>query len=130
MSGEITKFEPYPFGMPDFSDLKKDFTRIEQLERELHLKQLQINRLLNITQAINDNLSSKDLYQMYQSFLAWEMGVKRMALFVRRSDQWQCVSQTGLTASPPESGLGDQLTRFNRTRKLDGQYLLFFNSSM
>ena len=63
---------------------------MEELERALNLKQLQINRLLQITQAINDNISAADLYQMYNSFLSWEMGVKKMALYVIQDDKWVC----------------------------------------
>ena len=54
---------------------------IEKLQQELSLKQLQINSLLTITQAINDNVAAPELYSMYKSFIGWEMGIKRMALF-------------------------------------------------
>ena len=57
--------------------------QVEELGRELNLKQLQINRLLNITQAINNNIKFDDLFRMYQSFLNWEMGITRMALYVK-----------------------------------------------
>ena len=60
-----------------FGKLKKGLNTIEMLERELHLKQLQINRLLNITQAINNNVKTTGLFEMYSSFLSWEMGVKK-----------------------------------------------------
>ncbi|MBL7793257.1 MAG: serine/threonine protein phosphatase, partial [Saprospiraceae bacterium] len=46
---------------------------MEALERELHLKQLQVNQLLNITQAINSNISAEGLYRMFESFLGWEI---------------------------------------------------------
>ncbi len=66
---------------------------IEKLQQELSLKQLQINSLLTITQAINDNVAAPELYSMYKSFIGWEMGIKRMALFFRHDDEWQCVTQ-------------------------------------
>ena len=80
--------------MPGFSDLKKGLSSIESLERELNLKQLQINRLLNITQAINNNVSAEGLFNMYRSFLSWEIGVKKMALFVQDEDSgmWKCMA--------------------------------------
>ena len=61
--------------------LKKDIDIIEELERELNLKQLQIKSLLTITQAINENISADSLYNMYKSFLSWEMGVRKMVLY-------------------------------------------------
>ncbi len=60
------------------------------MERELNLKQLQIKSLLAITQAINENVSASGLYNMYKSFMSWEMGVNKMALFVRDEDHWKC----------------------------------------
>ena len=63
---------------------------LEKMERELNLKQLQIKSLLAITQAINENVSAAGLYNMYKSFMSWEMGVGKMALFVRDDDHWKC----------------------------------------
>ncbi|MFT5386615.1 MAG: sigma-B regulation protein RsbU (phosphoserine phosphatase), partial [Saprospiraceae bacterium] len=83
--------------MSKFSKIKNELSRLEQLERELHLKQLQINRLLNITQAINNNVKEDGLYKMYNSFLSWEMGIKKMALYVRsREGKWYCASTIGI----------------------------------
>jgi len=93
--------------------------RIEQLERELSLKQLQIQRLLTITQAINNNLSSQDLYSMFNSFLSWEMGVERMALFVKQDGEWICPSYFGVQ---PEvfipSLVNAELSAFKRLRNI------------
>ncbi|MEO1513958.1 MAG: GAF domain-containing SpoIIE family protein phosphatase [Bacteroidota bacterium] len=89
------------------------------LERELHLKQLQINRLLTITQAINDNVSASGLYKMYNSFLSWEMGVKKMALFVHKGDSWECASSIGLPEDLLEMGVGEELTKFQRLQNID-----------
>ncbi len=63
---------------------------LKKYEDELNLKQLQIKSLLTITQAINDNVSAEGLFNMYKSFLSWEMGVQKMALFVNESDDWKC----------------------------------------
>ncbi len=82
--------------MPGFSELKKGLSSIEALERELNLKQLQINRLLNITQAINNNVSAEGLFNMYKSFLSWEIGVKKMALYVREENDWACAASIGI----------------------------------
>jgi sigma-B regulation protein RsbU (phosphoserine phosphatase) len=73
--------------------VKKDIDVIEQLERELNLKQLQIKSLLTITQAINENISADSLFNMYKSFLSWEMGVEKMLLYIRSDNKWECVSR-------------------------------------
>lgn len=104
--------------MSDFAK-KQKIGRVERLERELHLKQLQINRLLNITQAINNNLPARDLYQMYNSFLSWEMGVKKMALFVKKNREWTCSSSIGLDQelfNTPE--IRERLSDFKKLRNI------------
>ncbi|HHH53053.1 MAG TPA: serine/threonine protein phosphatase [Bacteroidetes bacterium] len=70
-----------------------EFQKYQQLENELYLKKLQIRSLQTITQAINENISSEELFQMYKSFLSWEMGVKKMALYIKNNDSWECVSK-------------------------------------
>ncbi|TVQ50772.1 MAG: serine/threonine protein phosphatase, partial [Saprospirales bacterium] len=55
-------------------------SKYDKIENDLKLKQLQIKSLLSITQAINENISEKELYNMYNTFLSWDMGVGRMAL--------------------------------------------------
>lgn len=82
--------------MIGLSDIKKELSKIQLLERELNLKQVQINRLLSITQAINSNTPARDLFQMYQSFLSYEMGIKKMALYIRSNDGWDCASLIGI----------------------------------
>ena len=67
--------------------MQEYISRIDYLEQELNLRQLQVNRLLSITQAINNNVSAGDLYAMYGSFLENELHVPKMALFVREEEQ-------------------------------------------
>ena len=100
--------------MPGFSQTTQRTYSVEELERELHLKQLQINRLLNITQAINNNISAKGLYEMYRSFLSWEIGVSRMILFVKSEDDgW--ISATSINV--PEENIGDDVGSLLPDRK-------------
>ena len=105
--------------MADLSSEKSTRAKPADLERELHLKQLQINRLLNITQAINNNLSSVDLFKMYNSFLSWEMGVKKMALYIRSDDQWDCTTFIGLDKSLSNYDVAYFLPSFTRLKNLD-----------
>ncbi len=83
--------------MSNFSDLKQAFQRVEQLNKELDLKQVQINHLLSITQAINNNASAKELFEMYKSFLSIEMGITKMAMYIQEEGHWTCASAIGLS---------------------------------
>ncbi|MBK6362267.1 MAG: serine/threonine-protein phosphatase [Saprospiraceae bacterium] len=72
--------------------MNRELFLLEKLEKELNLKQLQIKSLLTITQAINDNVSTEGLFNMYKSFLSWEMGIEKMALFIIQDDGWHCTT--------------------------------------
>jgi len=91
---------------------------IEKLQQELSLKQLQINSLLTITQAINDNVAAPELYNMYKSFIGWEMGIKRMALFFNQEGTWQCVVHLQAEALAERDDLGPILTKFFKTQRI------------
>ncbi len=73
--------------------MEKNLELIEKLENELSLKQLQIRSLQTITQAINQNIASEQLFEMYKSFLSWEMRVKKMALYIKNEESWNCVTK-------------------------------------
>ncbi|MBR9920446.1 MAG: PP2C family protein-serine/threonine phosphatase [Bacteroidetes bacterium] len=112
--------------MSGFSDLSKQMGTLEELERQLNLKQLQINRLLTITQAINSNVSASGLFEMYTSFLSWEMGVDRMALFFKEEDSWECTASSGLEEIPAIELIREELESFTRLANLDGTDHSFF----
>ena len=91
---------------------------IEKLQQELSLKQLQINSLLTITQAINDNVAAPELYNMYKSFIGWEMGIKRMALFFKHEDEWQCVTHLKAEHLAQMDNIGPILKKFTKTQRI------------
>lgn len=100
--------------MPDLTNIKKGMSRLETLERELNLKQLQINRLLGITQAINNNISAAGLFEMYQSFLSWEMGVRKMALYFSEPKGWVCKASIGISDDLLREDIAAILPRFKK----------------
>ncbi len=91
---------------------------IEKLQQELSLKQLQINSLLTITQAINDNVAAPELYSMYKSFIGWEMGIKRMALFFKHEDLWECATHLQAEQLASRDDLGPILKRYTKTQRI------------
>lgn len=65
----------------------------EELQRRLSLLQLQVNRLFEITQAINDNTPKNTLFGLYKTAITWELSIPRFVLFIRSEEQgWECPS--------------------------------------
>jgi len=104
--------------MPELQEIKRTLSRIEQLEREVSLKQLQIKSLLAITQAINENVSAPGLFNMYNSFLRWEMAIRKMALYFKEEDTWECVSSLGIEEALLKNDVGEQLSQFRSKQGL------------
>lgn len=105
--------------MSGFSSIKSGLSKIESLERELNLKQLQINRLLNITQAINSNVPAKELFQMYQSFLGWELSVKKMVLYVRGDKGWSLATSLGISDELLQADITPYFSKFTHLRNIE-----------
>ncbi|XOV93664.1 MAG: PP2C family protein-serine/threonine phosphatase [Bacteroidota bacterium] len=55
----------------------------------IDIRDLELNALLEITQAINNNLSEIDLFKIYKFTLLGDLKVKRLALFVQ-DEGWSC----------------------------------------
>lgn len=57
---------------------------------ESDLKELELNALLEVTEAINNNLSEESLYKIYHFTLLANLKVKKLALFVESEGEWNC----------------------------------------
>ena len=79
--------------------MSREMAILEKLEKDLSLKELQIKSLLTITQAINDNVPAEGLFNMYRSFLSWELGITKMGLFIpldTDEERWHCGTQINI----------------------------------
>lgn len=59
------------------------------LKNKYEIKELELNALLEITQAINNNVSEDSLYKIYNFTLRSNLNIKKLALFVL-DEQWNC----------------------------------------
>ncbi|MEO6759173.1 MAG: PP2C family protein-serine/threonine phosphatase [Saprospiraceae bacterium] len=105
--------------MSELQEIKRTLSRIEKLEREVSLKQLQINSLLIITQAINENISADGLFKMYNSFLRWEIGIRKMALFFKEAGAWKCMSSLGVPDALLDLDINLELNRYRTLQGLE-----------
>jgi phosphoserine phosphatase RsbU/P len=59
------------------------------IRKQFEIKELELNALLEITQAINSNLPEESLYKIYNFTLRSNLNIRKMALFVL-DDEWNC----------------------------------------
>jgi sigma-B regulation protein RsbU (phosphoserine phosphatase) len=55
---------------------------------------------------------------MYTSFLSWEMGLKKMALFFRKQNGWACTASIGIEKELLSQDISEQLSRYTRLNNL------------
>jgi sigma-B regulation protein RsbU (phosphoserine phosphatase) len=64
------------------------------IKKQFEIKQLELNALLEITQAINGNMAEESLYKIYNFTLRSNLNIKKLALFVL-DDEWNCKASFG-----------------------------------
>lgn len=94
-------------------------TKEEILETKLTLQKLQFNRVLEITQAINNNIAIADLFNLYKGLLTWEMGIKKFALYTRQEEEWTCVTSSGIEAVDLSQNIEAYLPQYQRRQSID-----------
>ncbi|MCZ6521091.1 MAG: PP2C family protein-serine/threonine phosphatase [Bacteroidetes bacterium] len=61
----------------------------KELQKRYYLKEMEINSLLEITQAINNNLDEDALFKIYEFTVLANLNISKLVLFVYDED-WQC----------------------------------------
>ena len=106
--------------MASLISIKKELSKIEELEQKLNLTRLQTNSLLVITQGINDNKSAEDLYKMYHAFFTEKLGIKKMALYVKcETGDWHCATSTGISKKLISEDISEILHLTKETTNLE-----------
>jgi sigma-B regulation protein RsbU (phosphoserine phosphatase) len=79
--------------MADSKDYKKEY----------HLKQMELNSLLEITEAINNNLPEKALYKIYDFTIRANLNIDKYALYVFE-EEWQAKVSYGISVDLKVNG--------------------------
>ena len=80
----------------------------EIVEIKYKLKQLELNALLEVTQAINANMPENSLYKIFQFILLANLNIKKLALYVF-NDCWECKVNIGTEEKYAEIDLPDEV---------------------
>ncbi len=86
--------------------------------RDLEIQDLKLNALLEITQAINNNLPEESLYKIYRFMLLADLKIQKIALYVLDED-WRCKVNFGTNHSLEGESLPDQYQNLDKPKKLD-----------
>ncbi|MFY0651908.1 MAG: PP2C family protein-serine/threonine phosphatase [Cyclobacteriaceae bacterium] len=86
---------------------------------QTNIKDLELNALLEVTQAINNNLPEESLYKIYKFTLLADFNVKKLALFVL-GDQWECKVNFGVSDNFCQNNLPTGFMDLKESMELKG----------
>ncbi len=108
--------------MREITDDKLADNRTEYMERLLTVKQLQINSLLEVSQAINNNFSTSALFRIYEFILRAQMGIQRLQVYIK-DEGWECVCDSGIGKDSPFLDVEADLIHYRSITSLKGKQL-------
>ncbi len=83
-------------------------------DRRLKVSNFKLNSLLNITKAINENLSRNDLLKRYEQILRGNLNIGKIVMFKYENDTWQCVISAGYKKNATQNiNVDEDISSFN-----------------
>ena len=97
-------------------------------ESSLDIKDLQLNALLEVTQAVNNNLPEEDLLRIYRFTLLADLKVQKLALFTETDGKWTCKAHFGVKGECIASQLPDSLTKIEKEIEVNEDEFMEFET--
>jgi len=85
--------------------------KIKHFEDQLYLKELKLNSLLEITNAINLNYDVNELVNIYEFIVKEQLGFDKFILF-NKQENWNCLLKHGVKGKVKNINIEQELTRF------------------
>lgn len=76
-------------------------------------KDLKLNLLLEVTKAINNNLSKEGLLKIFEDFLRNELNIGKLVLLSKEDNQWECILKYGVGSEYNEIDVEKYLININ-----------------
>lgn len=83
-------------------------------DSSLDIKDLQLNALLEVTQAVNNNLPEEDLLRIYRFTLLADLKVQKLALFTETGGKWTCKAHFGVKGDCIVKQLPEELMKLEK----------------
>ena len=99
--------------------------RMNRYQRQLQVKQTQINYLLELTEAINSNAKIPVLFRMYREFLEDKLLIKKMAFFSIEDGEPYCKTYIGIKPDEIQDDLYLELFKYNKASTIEEPHSAF-----
>lgn len=89
----------------------------DALQNKYDQKELEVNALMEITQAVNGNLSEDHLYKIFEFTLRANLKLDKLTLYVKEAD-WECKVQFGTKKDFKTVALGSSCLQVSETTEI------------
>src|SRR5882762_10908522 len=89
-----------------------------QLKKKIEKKELELNALLEITQAINSNVPEDSLYKIFNFTLRSNLNIKKLVLFVY-DEIWSCKVSFGATKNYHKARLDERVKMVKNIHRME-----------
>ncbi|MFM7662504.1 MAG: PP2C family protein-serine/threonine phosphatase [Bacteroidota bacterium] len=100
--------------------------KIQLLEQQNQLKEIQLNSLLEITKEINENGPVDQLIRIFTFILKEQLGFSKI-VFIQKQDSWNILIKIGIKAKITQNELSKSLIRFKEITMLASSNSEFLN---
>lgn len=89
------------------------------MSTSLDIKDLQLNALLEVTQAVNNNLPEEDLFKIYKFTLLADLKINKLALYAEQEKGFVCRVNFGSDQNLIDSKLSEQYLSLKRQEQVN-----------
>lgn len=104
---------------PRRPDLQKNEKSESSETARKRMANVKLNVLLEVTKAINNNLSTDKLFQIYSHILLHDLNIGRFALYTPGSKGWSCQLKHGIEADISDISIEEELLSYREITEVN-----------
>ena len=95
---------------------------------KLELNEFKLNSLLEITKAINNNLSIDNILKIFEYILREQLGISKLILYANDSEKWNCILHFGVKGLNKKINVEEELTHIKDITVIESSSIKTLNS--
>ena len=95
---------------------------------KLELNEFKLNSLLEITKAINNNLSIENILKIFEYILREQLGISKLILYANDSLNWNCILHFGARGLNKKINVKKDLTHIKDITVIESSSIETLNS--
>ena len=103
-------------------------TSFSRLSKKLELNEFKLNSLLEITKAINNNLTIQNILKIFEYILREQLGISKLILYEFNQKEWNCILHFGARGLNKKINVEEELTHIQDITVIESSSIDTINS--